>query len=184
MAVRLVAARMLSSRPRCLNWARSIVSATKTPALNASQNQMLVVTARDFHAARRTAIANCARLIRLMAYLLSGDIVSPAKNGRGTTKARRIGKAHLQSRRATGKTKAGHILSAQKLGIRSRTRMEPTPESDRNRFCQQEVPSHAGGVCGGKSHAAGAGAFSGTQGQRSGVSQKFGQGKSDRAGAE
>jgi hypothetical protein len=53
-----------------LNWARSIISATKTPALNASQNQMLVVTARDFHAARRTAIANCTHLIRLMAYLL------------------------------------------------------------------------------------------------------------------
>src|SRR5438876_8072428 len=112
-------------------------------------------------------------------------ILSPLqKNGHGPAKARRIGKAHLQSRRATGKTKAGHILSAQELGIRSRGRMEPAAQSAGNRFCQQEVPSHAGRVRGGKSYAARAGAFSRTQGYRSGVDQKSRQGKSGCAGAE
>src|SRR5207248_5585595 len=94
------------------------------------------------------------------------------------------GKAYFQSRRAAGEIKARRILSAQELGIRSRARMEPAAQPDRNRFCQQEVPFHASAVCGGKSHTASVRPLSCTQGHRSCVSQKFGQGKSGCARAE
>jgi hypothetical protein len=55
---------MLKARSRRLKLTRSTISATKTPALNAIQNQMLVDTGAPFHAASLAAIAKQHRMFQ------------------------------------------------------------------------------------------------------------------------
>src|SRR5215469_8863713 len=62
--------------------------------------------------------------------------------------------------------------------------MEPVAKSDRHRFCNQEVSSHAGAIRGGKSDAARTGTFFSPKGDRYCVNQKPNEGKSSRTGAE
>src|SRR5215469_11281406 len=62
--------------------------------------------------------------------------------------------------------------------------MEPVAKSDRHRFCNQEVSSHAGAIRDGKSDAARTGTFFSPKGDRYCVNQKPNEGKSSRTGAE
>src|SRR4029077_7221600 len=105
-------------------------------------------------------------------------------NGCRIRKTGRSWQAHYEIRRPTGKVKTGYILPAQKLGIRSRPRMEPAAKSNRHRFCNQEVSSDAGAIRGRESDAAGAGTFSSAKGNGHCINQKTGEGKSSGAGAK
>src|SRR4030095_15021104 len=91
---------------------------------------------------------------------------------------------HYEIRRPTGKVKTGYIFPAQKLGIRSRPRMEPVAKSDRHRFCNQEVSSDAGAIRGRESDAVGAGTFSSPKGNGHRINKEPDQGRSGRTGAK
>src|SRR5437588_6903698 len=83
----------------------------------------------------------------------------------------RVWQTDRNGRRATRETVAGHLLFTQKLGIRSRGRVESSPQSDRDRFRRQEGASYAGPVRGGKSYVPPTRTLSGTQGKRPDVDQ-------------
>src|SRR4029077_15299041 len=105
-------------------------------------------------------------------------------NGCRIRKTARSWQAHYEIRRPTGKVKTGYILPAQKLGIRSRPRMEPVAKSDRHRFYNQEVSSDAGAIRGRESGAASDGTFPSPKGNGHRINQKPGEGKSGGGGAK
>src|SRR5262252_8114139 len=76
-------------------------------------------------------------------------------NGCRIRKTARSWQAHYEIRRPTRKIKAGYILPAQKLGVRSRPGMESVAKSNRDRFRNEKVSFHAGAIRGRESDAAG-----------------------------
>src|SRR5262252_5853797 len=105
-------------------------------------------------------------------------------NGCRIRKTARSWQAHYEIRRPTGKVKTGYILPAQKLGVRSRPRMEPVAKSNRHRFRNQKVSSDAGAIRGRESDTTGAGTYSSPKGHGHGINQKSRQGKASGLGAE
>src|SRR5262252_6990887 len=105
-------------------------------------------------------------------------------NGCRIRKTARSWQAHYEIRRPTGKVKAGYILPAQKLGVRSRPRMEPVAKSDRHRFRNQKVSSNAGTIRRREPDTAGGGTFSSPKGDGPRINQKPGEGKPSGAGAK
>src|SRR5438132_11319791 len=106
------------------------------------------------------------------------------ENGREIGKTRGLWQAHGKRRRTARETQTWRVLFAQELGVRSRDRMEPSPQSDCDRCCKQEVPSHAGPIRRRESDAAYAGTFSCTQSQRSDVDQDTREGRASGCGAK
>src|SRR5215510_11693921 len=90
-------------------------------------------------------------------------------NGCRIRKAGRSWQAHYEIRRPTGKVKTEYILPAQKLGVRSRPRMESVAKSDRHRFRNQKVSSDAGAIRSRESDTAGAGTFFSSKGHGHGI---------------
>src|SRR3989442_318998 len=98
MTLRRAAARILSSRSRRLKLTRSTISATKTPALNVTQNQILVATARTVscreahgnrkpHSAFQFSLEKFAAYRRLCDRQMDAELEKLVEAGRLTSKA-------------------------------------------------------------------------------------------------
>src|ERR1017187_10610106 len=88
-----------------------------------------------------------------------------------------MGKTDKRIGRTTRRVKAANLLPAQKLGIRTRGRVESSAQPDRDRFRGQEGASHAAPIRSGKSHSTCPRTFSCSKSCRFNGDQEIGKGR-------
>src|SRR5439155_1392743 len=126
----------------------------------------------DFHATRATAIAKHCPALLARANLHRSLFDSYGPGARETRRSRQI---DFQSGRETGRAQAGHVLSAQELGVWPDRRVESSSQSNPDRFCRQKSPPDATPIRRRESDRYSGGTFSCAQGRRPRRNQKAGQ---------